>query len=218
MEEARKLEIEFNEKEGLNAIVSEAVEKGIFRGVVVGANKAIVSHLQYANDTIFFGEWSKENAKSLMCILKCFEEVSGLRVNYNKSKIYGVGVSDGDMADMARWIGCGIGEFPFTYLGLPIGENMWWVNAWGPVVEKFKNNIADWKAKMMSFEGRLTLVKLALGSLPLYYFSMFRVPLSVLKNLERIRKNFFWGGVGEGKRISWVKWDSILASFREGGA
>ncbi|GJR25092.1 hypothetical protein Tco_0973619 [Tanacetum coccineum] len=37
-----------------------------------------------------------------------------------------------------RWMSSGIGEFPFTYLGLPIGENMRRVNAWGHVVEKFK--------------------------------------------------------------------------------
>ncbi|GKB75813.1 reverse transcriptase domain, reverse transcriptase zinc-binding domain protein [Tanacetum coccineum] len=120
--------------EGLNAIVSEAVEQGIFRGVVVGENKVMVSHLQYTDDTIFFGEWNKENAKSLMCILKCFEEVSGLRVNYNKSKLYGIGVNETKMSDMARWMGYGIGEFPFTYLGLPIGENMRRVSAWGRVI------------------------------------------------------------------------------------
>nr|GEW49672.1 transposon TX1 uncharacterized [Tanacetum cinerariifolium] len=79
--------------EGLNAIVNEAVEK----------------------------EWNKENAKALMCILKCFEKVSGLKVNYNKSKLYGIGVNDEELVDMARWMGCGIGEFLFTYLGLPIG-------------------------------------------------------------------------------------------------
>ncbi|GJR02955.1 RNA-directed DNA polymerase, eukaryota, reverse transcriptase zinc-binding domain protein [Tanacetum coccineum] len=65
----------------------------------------------------------------------------------------------------------------------------------------------------MSFGGRLTLVKSVLGSLPLYYFSMFHVPLSVIKCLERIR----WGGVGEGKKLSWVKWDSVIASQGLGG-
>ncbi|GJU88692.1 putative ribonuclease H protein [Tanacetum coccineum] len=117
--------------EGLNVIVTEAVEKGIFRGVMMGTNKVLVSHIQYADDTIFFGEWNKENAKSLMCILKCFEEVFGLKVNYNKSKLYGIGVNEEEMMDMARWMGCGTGEFPFTYLGLPIGENMRRVSAWG---------------------------------------------------------------------------------------
>nr|GFC10292.1 protein kinase-like domain, beta-lactamase/transpeptidase-like protein [Tanacetum cinerariifolium] len=63
--------------------------------------------------------------------------VSGLKVNYNKSKVYGLGVSDRELLEMARWMGCGIKEFPFTYLGLPIRENMgrlklgapWWRNS-----------------------------------------------------------------------------------------
>ncbi|GKC78490.1 hypothetical protein Tco_1129264 [Tanacetum coccineum] len=102
--------------EGLNSIVSEAVEKGIFRGVNIRSNREVVSHLQYANYTIFIGEWNKENTISLMCILKCFEEVSGLRINFNKSKLYGIGVNDDEVIKMSRWMKCGIREFPFTCL------------------------------------------------------------------------------------------------------
>ncbi|GKC41812.1 reverse transcriptase domain, reverse transcriptase zinc-binding domain protein, partial [Tanacetum coccineum] len=134
-----------------------------------------------ANGPNFFGEWNKENARALMCILKCFEEVSGLRVSYNKSKLYGVGANEVELRDMARWMRCRVGDFPFTYLGLPIGENMRRVRAWNTAVEKLKNHLSDWNAKSISFGGRLTLVKSVLGSLPLYYFSMFRVSLSVIK-------------------------------------
>ncbi|GJU25984.1 transposon TX1 [Tanacetum coccineum] len=94
-----------------------------------------------------------------MCILKCFEEVSELRVNYNKSKLYGVGVNEEEVRDMARWMKCGTGDFPFLYLGLPIGQDIRRVGAWNSVVEKFKNRLSEWKAKSMSFGGRLTLVK-----------------------------------------------------------
>ncbi|GJV23438.1 putative RNA-directed DNA polymerase, eukaryota, reverse transcriptase zinc-binding domain protein [Tanacetum coccineum] len=133
------------EAEGLNAIISEAVDK----------------------------EWNKENAKS---------------------KIYGCGLlRSGEIIEMARWMGCGVGEFPFTYLGLPIGVCMRRTCAWNPVVEKFKKRLADWKAKTMSFGGRLPLVKSVLGSLPLYYFSMFSVPASVIKNLESIPSHGFGG-------------------------
>ncbi|GKC03687.1 reverse transcriptase domain, reverse transcriptase zinc-binding domain protein [Tanacetum coccineum] len=149
---------------GLNAM-----EIGILRGDKVGVNNVMVSHLQYADDTIFFRDWNKENAKLLMCILKCFEEVSGLRVNYNKSKLYGIGVNEVELLDMAGWMGCGVGEFPFTYLGLPIGEKMRRINALNIVIEKFKSRLADWKAKTMSYGGRLTLVKSVLGSLPLSF-------------------------------------------------
>ncbi|GJX13812.1 hypothetical protein Tco_0205570 [Tanacetum coccineum] len=82
-----------------------------------------------------------------MCILKCFEEVSGLRVNYNKSKLYGVGINEEEVRDMARWVKCGTGDFLFLYLGLPIGQDMRRVGAWNSVVEKFKNHLSEWKAK-----------------------------------------------------------------------
>ncbi|GKD74139.1 hypothetical protein Tco_1332421 [Tanacetum coccineum] len=101
------------------------------------------------------------------CLEKWVRQVSGLRVNYNKSKLYRVGVSDAELSDMARWMKCGMGEIPFTYLGLPIGDNMSRVSAWNSVVEKFKSRLAEWKAKTMSFGRRLTLVKSVSGSLPL---------------------------------------------------
>ncbi|GJR11179.1 cysteine-rich receptor-like protein kinase [Tanacetum coccineum] len=42
--------------EGLNVVIKEAVDKGVFRGVKTGRNNVVVSHLQYADDIIFFGE------------------------------------------------------------------------------------------------------------------------------------------------------------------
>ncbi|GKA78597.1 reverse transcriptase domain, reverse transcriptase zinc-binding domain protein [Tanacetum coccineum] len=170
--------------EGLNAMVSEAVEKGIFR----------------------------ENDKSLMCILKCFKEVSGLKVNYNKSKIYGIGVN---MEEKANWMECGIGEFPFTYLGLLIGENLRRVKAWIPVVEKFKKRLADWKAKTMSFRGRLTLVKLVLveawGRVGLWaggVMGVWRDIMKISEEIDEVGLDFTssWGGVlGDGRDIMfWV--------------
>ncbi|GKB16180.1 hypothetical protein Tco_0850103, partial [Tanacetum coccineum] len=64
---------------------------------------------------------------------------------------------------MSRWMRCGIREFPFTYLGLPIEENMRRIGAWNTVIEKFKKRLSEWKAKSMSFGGRLTLVKSVLA-------------------------------------------------------
>nr|GEX68764.1 hypothetical protein [Tanacetum cinerariifolium] len=63
--------------------------------------------------------------------------------------------------------------------------------------DKFKSKSADWKAKMISFGGRLTLVKSVLGSLSLYFFSLFRAPVSVLHSLESVWRDFLGeGGLG----------------------
>ncbi|GJS76401.1 retrovirus-related pol polyprotein from transposon TNT 1-94 [Tanacetum coccineum] len=149
--------------EGLNVIMKEEVAKGIFKGILVGKDEICISHLQYADDRVFFGEWDKENAQNLMCILKCFEEVSGLKINLNKSKLYGVGVTLDEMDIMARYMGCSIGEFLFLYLGIPIGLSMRRVNTWRHVVENFKRRLTEWRAKMMSFGGRLTLINSVCG-------------------------------------------------------
>ncbi|GKD02229.1 putative RNA-directed DNA polymerase, eukaryota, reverse transcriptase zinc-binding domain protein, partial [Tanacetum coccineum] len=145
--------------EGLNVMVKEAVNRNIFWGIKVGADDVTISHLQYADDTIFFGEWSRNNASKLMYILKCFEEVARLRINLHKSCLYGVGVENDIVASMAQFMKCGVGEISFSYLGLPIGTNMRRLGAWRPVIEKFKKRLSGWKAKSMSFGGRLTLVK-----------------------------------------------------------
>ncbi|GJW26647.1 RNA-directed DNA polymerase, eukaryota, reverse transcriptase zinc-binding domain protein [Tanacetum coccineum] len=63
-------------------------------------------------------------------------EVSGLRVNYSKSKLYGIGVDEMELNYMVRLMGCGFGDFPFTYLGIRVGEDMRRINAWNIVVDR----------------------------------------------------------------------------------
>ena len=50
-----------------------------------------VDVLQYADDTIFFGEASMENVKAVKVILRSFEMVSGLRINFSKSQFGAIG-------------------------------------------------------------------------------------------------------------------------------
>ncbi|XP_071727895.1 uncharacterized mitochondrial protein AtMg00310-like [Rutidosis leptorrhynchoides] len=69
----------------------------------------------------------------------------------------------------------------------------------------------------MSFGERLTLVTSVLNSLSLYYFSLFCAPPSVLKKLECVRRNFFWGEAGDKSKISWVKWDDVIRHWADGG-
>ncbi|GKE12823.1 hypothetical protein Tco_1416374 [Tanacetum coccineum] len=70
---------------------------------------------------------------------------------------------------------------------------------------------------MLSIGGRLTLVKSVLGSLPIYNFSIFKVPMCVLNELEGIRRKFFNGHEQDSKRTSWVKWNTVLMSKDRGG-
>lgn len=46
---------------------------------------------------------------------------------------------------------------------------------------------------MLSIGGRLTLLKFVLGSLGMYYMSLFKMLVQIVKMLEQIREKKFWG-------------------------
>nr|GEV21274.1 RNA-directed DNA polymerase, eukaryota [Tanacetum cinerariifolium] len=84
-------------------------------------------------------------------------------------------------------------------------------------VDKVKSLLSNWKMKALSIEGRLTLLKSVLGSMPIFHMSIFRVLLSVLRMLESIRSHFFNGHELRSNKSTWVKWNSVLASKAKGG-
>ncbi|GJZ52405.1 putative RNA-directed DNA polymerase, eukaryota, reverse transcriptase zinc-binding domain protein, partial [Tanacetum coccineum] len=106
---------------------------------------------------------------------------------------------------------------PCIYLGLPIGANMSRCESWSPIVDRFHKRLSMWKAKSLSFGGRLTLIKFVLGSLGVYYFSTFKAPIGTINKLESIRRKFFWGDNMEENKIAWIAWDKVIAPLKNRG-
>nr|KAJ0222973.1 hypothetical protein LSAT_V11C200055230 [Lactuca sativa] len=192
--------------EGLNISINNACSKKLIKGIKLPNGGPRLSHLFYADDAIFAGEWCSDSIKNLSRILRCFHISSGLKVNFLKSRLFGIRVSSQEVQRMARFLGCTVGTFPFTYLGVPIGANMALKKNWQPIVDKFKSKLSTWKAKSLSFGGHLTLIKSVLNSLPTYYMSLFKAPQGILDLLEKLRRRFLWGGGQEKNKLHWVDW------------
>lgn len=203
--------------EGLNVAIKGAVGKRLLKGVNLPNNGPTLSHLFYADDAIFLGDWDRGSAENLARILKCFEVVSGLKVNFQKSRVFGICASPEEVKDWACILGCLTDSLPFIYLGVPVGANMKNKKHWKPIIDKFQVKLSSWKSKALSFGGRATLVKAVLGCLPSYYLSLFRAPVGIIDVLEKYRRKFLWGGSDEGKKIHWVSWDRVIASKSDGG-
>ncbi|KAH1212636.1 hypothetical protein GmHk_14G040786 [Glycine max] len=58
-----------------------------FRSYLVGKQKVPVNILQYADDTVFVGEASWDNVFVMKAMLRGFEMVSGLKINFSKSSV-----------------------------------------------------------------------------------------------------------------------------------
>ena len=122
-----------------------------------------------------------------------------------------------DVNVMARVTGCAAGNLPFIYLGLPVGSKMNRISHWQGFVDRFQTKLSSWKASLLSIGGRLTLIKSILGSIGIYYMSIFKVPVCIINRLESIRAKFFWGGDADRRKLAWVKWDTVMASLDKGG-
>ncbi|XP_071708555.1 uncharacterized mitochondrial protein AtMg01250-like [Rutidosis leptorrhynchoides] len=51
--------------EGLNILTKKSVDSGLFKGVDIGSEKVPLSHLQYADETIFLGNWGRQNLQNV---------------------------------------------------------------------------------------------------------------------------------------------------------
>ena len=128
-------------------------------------------------------------------ILFWFEAASGLKINLDKSEVILVGEVE-EVNEMAVEIGCRVGQLPTVYLGLPNKAT----SVWDGVEEKVRRRLALWKCQYISKGGRITLIKSTLASMPLYQMSLFRMPKSVARRLEKLQRDFLWGGVNGGKK------------------
>nr|GEV85334.1 RNA-directed DNA polymerase, eukaryota, reverse transcriptase zinc-binding domain protein [Tanacetum cinerariifolium] len=199
-----------------STLLKRMILSGIFIGIKIDSLTTL-SHLFYADDAVFIGEWSRGNLTGIMHTLRCFSLLSGLSINLKKSQLLGVGIPDSQVLEAATLIGCSVLNTLFKYLGIMVGENMSSIRAWDETVNKLKLRLSSWKLKTLSIGGRLTLLKLVLGSTPIYNMSLFKVPKAVLKSMESIRLNFF-NGIRDGKKkIAWVSWSKVLTSKSNGG-
>ncbi|GKC39913.1 RNA-directed DNA polymerase, eukaryota [Tanacetum coccineum] len=175
--------------EGLHAFICKAVDLGIYIGVHVGDNNLCLSYLIYADDVIFIGDWSYNNAHNLLCVC----------------------VSDDIVSTKANALGCGAAKMPLKYLGVPVGCNMGRCSNWDAIVQKNYSKLTQLVG------GHLSLIKSVLGSLPTYYMSLYKVHVSICNKLESMRNNFFIDGDLGVKKLACVSWKKCMASKKRGG-
>ncbi|GJT38457.1 RNA-directed DNA polymerase, eukaryota, reverse transcriptase zinc-binding domain protein [Tanacetum coccineum] len=99
-----------------------------------------------------------------------------------------------------------IGTFPIRYLGVPLITKRLRKEECKQLVDKVKQKVGDWKNKFLSYAGRMQLIASVLGSMHVYWASIFLLPMSVVKDIEKVLKGFLWtqGDMARGKaKIAW---------------
>ncbi|CAN1356356.1 Putative ribonuclease H protein At1g65750 [Linum perenne] len=175
-----------------------------------------VNHILFADNAMVFCDATSYQVRSILASLVCFESITGLRVNLHKSSLFPVGIVS-DASTFADIVGCQLSAFPTTYLGLPLGVKSFSEAIWDPVIVSMEKRVQSWKTRFLSFGGRIALLKSVLSGLPVYYMSLFKAPMKVVKKLESIQSRFMWAGDLQKGKVHWVAWDMVKTSKRLGG-
>ena len=203
--------------QGLSCMLQRGCNLGLIKGVSIGQAGLALSHLQFADDTLIFSSASLESMQNVKRILLCFELMSGLKVNFSKSSIFGVGIEDHVCDYTAQTLRCKQGHLPFKYLGLPIGANSCRSLMWTPIIHNISSRLSACKGKLLSIGGRLCLIKSVLSNLPIYFLSLFPMPVAVATEIEKKFRCFLWSGKEEGRSLCNVGWSTVSLPKSAGG-
>ncbi|GKD39369.1 hypothetical protein Tco_1259576, partial [Tanacetum coccineum] len=132
----------------------------------------------FSNEGVYIDIGSENSFKAIKESLNDFSKVSGLEPNMNKSTIF---------------------FMPLITKRLSREECK-------QLLDKVKNKVGDWKNKFLYYARRVQLIASVLGSIQIYWASVFQLPKTTLKDIERILKGFLWcqGDLARGKaKIAW---------------
>ncbi|GJV38765.1 hypothetical protein Tco_1417205 [Tanacetum coccineum] len=109
------------------------------------------------------------------------------------------------------------GKLLVKYLGVPLVSSRLKIRDCLELVDKVSLRIQDWKNKSLSMAGRLQLIQAVLGSLHIFWASVFIIPNQVLLNIEQLMRQFLWCHGSSTKGKSTVAWETVCLPKREGG-
>lgn len=171
----------------------------------------------FADDLLLFTKWDKSSIQQLMRVFQKFSLVSGLCANQSKSCIYFGGIKIEEQTDILQEFGMAQGELPFKYLGVPLSTKKLTVVQCQPLIKKILDRVECWSSKLLSYAGRIQLIKSVIFGVQSYWSQIFLLPKKVLKAIQTACRVFLWTGASNTSKRALVAWDQICMPQFAGG-
>ena len=140
-----------------------------------------------------------------------------MKINYEKSEVFSVGVNEADQLAIASFFGCKVGVWPMTYLGMPVSTSKITKARFNFVVEKAKRRLSSWKCDALSSGGKAVILNSSLSSTPMYMMGVYLLYEGNYQALDSVRNNFFWQGTNKKRKYHMLKWEALIRPKAFGG-
>eukprot|EP00253_Pinus_taeda_P011982 PITA_11982 len=203
--------------EGLGRFIKQEQSVNRIKGLKIWGNNLPLTHQQFVDDIMLFGEPTVREVRQLRRILDLFTEASGLEINKDKSCIFIFNTIDQIKFHLIRILGFKKGDLPTKYLGNILDYTSRRMKNWQGVLDKLNNKVANWAFRVLNIAGRIVLAKSVLQAIPIYPLSIMAAPLGVCAKIREIIRKFIWSRSDQKKKWAFVSWSQLTERKEKGG-
>ena len=187
-------------------------------GLRVARRAPLVSHLLFADDSMFYCKGSEEELNQVSQILPNYSMASGQRINHQKSNIYfGKHIPSCRREEIKQKMGIDSTGGEGFYLGLPEAFGGSKVSILSYLKEKLSQRVHGWQTKFLSPGGKEILLKAVAMALPTYTMACFLLPKTIIKQIMAMMSEFWWRNGQETRGMHWKSWESLCRPKASGG-
>ncbi|KAL0320265.1 UNVERIFIED_CONTAM: putative mitochondrial protein [Sesamum radiatum] len=202
--------------EAFCSLLQEAENEGHIRGVAVCRRGLRISHLLFADDTLICCQAIESEASSIQYVLNVYGKASGQEVNLHKSTVvFSKNVSKEVRDSLTNKLGIRWEERHDKYLGLPAVVGKSRKEVFSNIRDKIWNKIQGWNERFLSQAGKEILIKAVVQAIPAYAMGCFRLPVTLVNDIQCMISDFWWHNRGS-RKIHWVAWHRLCIR-KEGG-
>ncbi|CAK8530499.1 unnamed protein product [Lathyrus sativus] len=176
-----------------------------------------ITHLTFADDLLLFSRGDYVSVEILYLTLNKFLDSTGLKINPSKSRMYFGNVSATVKCDILQLTSYNEGSFPFRYLGIQVTSKRLAVIHYMPLLDRLLSRITHWSSRLLSYAGRLQLIKSVLYTITTYWMQCIWFPKGVINKINAICRSFLWTGGNTSSRKSPVAWDNVCKPHVQSG-
>ncbi|XP_010419203.2 PREDICTED: uncharacterized protein LOC104704888 [Camelina sativa] len=204
--------------EVLSGICTKAQAAGRLTGIRVAKGCPRITHLLFAEDTMFFCRANETSCVELTKILEKYGQASRQMINKQKSAITFSRKTPRPLKDATKHLlniqkEGGLGK----YLGLPELFGKKKEDLFNGIIDRIRQRALSCSSRFLSAAGKTTLLTSVLAAMPTYTMSCFKIPVSLCKRIKSALTRFWWDANDGKKKMVWVSWDKLTLSKRDGG-